>query len=215
MSLSAVINPSSALRANRRFYRENANEFCQNTGSLDVSHLYEPFLAQLPPGARLLDAGCGSGRDSAVFQQLGFEVVAIDASPEMVAAARSRGVRAQKMLLQDIEFDGEFDGIWACASLLHVPRVEMPAVLVRHARALRPGGLMYISIKEGEGERVGADGRFFSYFGLKEFTDLLRDARHLDVVRSWRTDDVMSNQTRSWLNFLVRRRNLPPAQGAK
>src|SRR6516225_8744251 len=90
---------------------------CANTLPVDMSDLYAPFLREIPPGGRILDAGCGSGRDSRAFTRLGYEVVSIDASRQMVlAASKLTGQAAILKRFDEIEFEAEFDGIWACAS---------------------------------------------------------------------------------------------------
>lgn len=198
-------NPSGALRINRTFYGQHADEFCHNTGNLEMADLQRPFLAELADGAHILDAGSGSGRDSATFQRMGYKVTAIDGSPEMVKATRSLGVNAKVLAFQDMMFEEKFDGIWSCASLLHVPHVEISNVIHRLIRALRFEGVIFIAIKEGEGEGLAPDGRFFSYFSRKQFSDLLSAEPEIKILKSWRTADKVSPSARAWLNFLARR----------
>lgn len=102
----------------------NFERFVRATVNLDVDVLYKPFLQLLPPKARILDAGCGAGRDLKAFAEAGYVVLVMDASPQMVATAAT--FRQQKVIqkrFQEIAWVEEFDGIWACASLLHVPKV--------------------------------------------------------------------------------------------
>jgi 2-polyprenyl-3-methyl-5-hydroxy-6-metoxy-1,4-benzoquinol methylase len=116
----------------------------------------------LPPNAHILDAGCGSGRDSKAFTSMGFRVTAIDASEEMVSlASQYSGLPVKLLRFQDLDFNEEFDAIWACASLLHVPRAEIDDVLTRLANAPKSGGIMYMSFKHGLRERT-KNGRFFN-----------------------------------------------------
>ena len=144
------------------YYNTHSEEFCQNTVDVDMSELYRPFLQEIPNGGRILDTGCGSGRDSLAFIRRGFKVVSIDASCEMVAAAsRLTGQPALPMRFDEIAFDSEFDGIWACASLLHVPRHDLPPTLERLTRALKTSGVFYLSFKYGSRERMEG-GRFFT-----------------------------------------------------
>jgi len=195
----------NALGINRAFYAAHAQEYCRKTAEPRRNESCGPFVAMLSHGAKILDAGCGSGRDSLALARRGFRVTAIDASPEMAREARSRGVDARVMAFQELEFVSEFDGIWACASLLHVPRAEMPGVLGGFHRALRPQGALYVSLKEGMGERVAEDGRFFSYFTLAEFGEMLEHA-NFRVVKAWQSfDREFSGAERSWVNFLATR----------
>src|SRR5262245_5024139 len=150
--------PSDPVAETLLYYERNAPTCISDTAGVDMSPLYEPFLALVPAGGRILDAGCGSGRDSLAFMARGYQVLAIDGAAAMVRAAAAASVPAGRLRLQEVDFDAKFDGVWACASLLHVPRVEILEVLGRLARALRPGGVMYLSFKRGDGE-VWRDGR--------------------------------------------------------
>src|ERR1700748_3251064 len=107
------------------YYERNADEFVSRTSRIEIPHLWGPFLALLPQGARILDIGCGSRRDSLYFAQQGFDVVAADPSPAM----RKRAAQLTGKPVLDVSFEtfdkrNEFDGIWACASLLHVKKVD-------------------------------------------------------------------------------------------
>lgn len=202
MMTTAIANP---LEINRAYYRTHADDFRERTESLPIDSVYEPFLKLLPRHARILDAGCGSGRDAVAFHSRGYRVTAIDASPEMVRVAKSHGIDAHVTTFQNMTFKTEFDGIWACASVLHVPHAEVPEVLRRFARALKPQGVLYVSLKEGHGERVAEDGRFFSYFTLDEFSQLLMSEGLFEVLKAWKNDSPdSSGAVRSWLNFLAR-----------
>lgn len=197
---------ATPLDLNRAYYEAHATDYCKRTSNLDLKALYEPFLSQLPPGGYILDAGCGSGRDGAAFVFRGYRVTAIDASPAMAQAACERGLDARLVIFQQMEFEACFDGIWACASLLHVPHAEMVDVLRRFARALKPNGILYVSLKEGKDERVGEDGRFFSYFTLDEFVTLLTQDKLFEILRAWKSNDPDSSGAISpWLNFLARK----------
>jgi SAM-dependent methyltransferase len=196
-----------ALDINRAYYAAHADEFCRRTADLALDELYGPFTTLLPAPAHVLDAGCGSGRDSLALMRRGYRVTAIDASPEMVRAAKSRGVDARLLTFQEMKFVSEFDGIWACASLLHVPHAEISEVLRRFHHALRSGGILYVSLKEGSGERVAEDGRFFSYFSLAGFKHVLEDVL-FRVVDSWQSiDKESSGAPRSWLSFIAKKKS--------
>src|SRR5579863_7193950 len=128
------------------FYDKNGQEFANRTLHLDMTRSYQRFLALVPENGHLLDAGCGPGRDTRAFLERGYKVTAIDASETMVTlATQLTRQQALKMRFQELAFCEVFDGIWACASLLHVPRHEMDAVFERFVMALKPGGVWYIS----------------------------------------------------------------------
>ncbi|MDB4634115.1 class I SAM-dependent methyltransferase [Rubripirellula sp.] len=188
-----------------QYYDKHSEEYIGSTVSIDMETLYYPFLNGLPEGGSILDAGCGSGRDTKNFLDAGYSVTSIDASSEMVAATtRLSGQAAKKMQLQKIEFQEEFDGIWACASLLHVPLVEMEDVIVRLACALRPDGLCYLSFKEGQGERFQGD-RLFVDFTELALRDWVNRQPSLASLRTWVTTDLRPGETQRWVNTLARK----------
>lgn len=194
--------PSDPTRA---FYDENAQAFFERT-SLDMEDLYRPFLSRLKPGARILDAGCGPGRDLAAFAARGYKAVGMDASLPMVKIARKHsGCTVHHMSFAEIEWHLEFDGVWACASLLHVPEVSMADVLHKLARALRPSGVMYASFKYGEGERQQGDRRFTDYTE-QGMNNLLEEVDGLNLVEAWRTADLRKDRAcEHWLNLILRK----------
>lgn len=138
--------PSDPVADTLAYYDSHAAEFCGRTRDVDMSGLYAPFLARVPAAGRILDAGCGSGRDSAAFLRRGYDVVSMDGSQAMVAATTAlTGRAALQLRFDEISFRDEFDGVWACASLLHVMRHELPSVFRRLATGLRAGGVLYVS----------------------------------------------------------------------
>ena len=137
---------------NIEYYNNNADSFFEGSVNADMSGVRNGFLKYVPDGGKILDAGCGSGRDSKAFLSEGYDVVAFDASKEMCKRASEYiGREVLNMRFEDISFDKEFDGIWACASLLHVPSDDLPDVLQRMKKALKSGGAIYASFKYGEG----------------------------------------------------------------
>lgn len=189
------------------YYEANAECFVAESASIDVADLYGPFLALVPAGGRILDAGCGSGRDALAFRQRGYDVTAFDASPALarLAAAHS-GLPVAVLRFQDMAFDGEFDGVWACSSLLHVPRAEMPDALARVARALRSGGVCFMSFKLGEGEEVRG-GRFFNDYTEALLVEEVCRVADLEPVRTWLAPDGRpGREHQTWVNLIARRR---------
>lgn len=188
-----------------RFYDEHADEYVRSTVGVDMVPLYKPFLKLIPIGGKILDAGCGSGRDSKVFLDRGYSVLSIDASQMMVAAATEfTGQQAVRVAIQDIDDDGEFDGIWACASLLHLPFAELPDTFRRLTRALRPSGVIYASFKVGNGEHWQGE-RLFSDMNEPRLDELLVDIAELKITESWRTEDLRPDRSGEWLNVLLNR----------
>jgi SAM-dependent methyltransferase len=200
--------PSDYVASNTAYYDTHADEVCKNTVGMDMSELYVPFLREIPPGAKILDAGSGSGRDSAFFIRKGYQVLSIDGSSEMVAAtSKLTGEPALLMRFDEVAFDADFDGIWACASLLHVARQDLARTLARIVRALKPGGVLYLSFKYGDSERIEG-GRFFTNMDEVSFGQLLATQPELESLRVWVIDDFRDDRRggRRWFNAIVRRR---------
>lgn len=164
------------------FYERNAEDYFRATVGIDMTVPRERFAKLLSPGARVLDAGCGSGRDARVFHEMGFQVTAFDASPRLVALARAHtGLPVEVRTFQEVAWREAFDGLWASASLLHVPRVELPSILSRLRDALTPGGLWHMSFKHGAGERE-VDGRRFTDLDERTAEALVAGVGGLEVV---------------------------------
>ena len=139
---------SAPTESTLNYYQTNSESFIENTINVDVNDLYRPFLENIPSTGKILDAGCGSGRDTKFFLEKGFNVVAFDNSPNMVRhAAEYTGQEVLLMSFEDIEFKDNFDGIWACASVLHVPENNIFTVLSKFADALKDDGILYTSFK--------------------------------------------------------------------
>ena len=189
------------------FYEKRADVFEAATSSADLSHLYDRFLSHLPVGARILDAGCGTGRDALAFANRGFKVAAFDASSEMVRRSQIRlGAlgRVHELRFEDVKWRSEFDGVWACASLLHVPDTRFVAVAERLIETLRPRGIWYASFKLGSGSRRDGE-RFF----VDHTESSLRSAfgkLPVVVLDLWETKDARPSRPQGqWLNIVVRR----------
>ena len=203
---SAKKSLSKRLHTNTlRYYERNADDYFKVTNDADVSSIYESFLRRVPKGGRLLDAGSGSGRDTAAFVRRGYLVEAFDFSPALCELSTEfTGIQTRVRCFQEVEEDEEFDGIWACASLLHVPEAELSEAISRLVRALKTKGVLFMSFKYGAGEREAEDGRFFVDMTEDRMLDVLQGVKNLTLVRLWRTlgEDKFEGQG-EWLNVLV------------
>jgi 2-polyprenyl-3-methyl-5-hydroxy-6-metoxy-1,4-benzoquinol methylase len=188
------------------YYDSHADEYCRLTVGLDMSRVYERFLSELMPGSHILDAGCGSGRDTRAFLQRGYFVTAFDRSPRIAQLASIHsGQQCSVLQFQEMRFRQEFDGVWACASLLHVPKCEMKDVLRRFVNALKPGGLMYVSFIEGEGERVSPDGRRYNSYTAESLANVLGRISVVRQMTCWKSGEILSSAERApWLNCLFK-----------
>ncbi len=186
------------------YYNQNAAEFAAATDQIDMTALYAAFLPLVKTGGLILDAGCGSGRDAAYFKHLGFNVSAFDASSALAKIASQRlkqPVAVQQFeQLNDLE---RYDGIWCCASLLHVAADNLVSVLGRLQQALKPGGVLYASFKYGEGERE-VNGRCFTDMNETTLSTLAAGISGLKLSKTWLTQDQRPERSQeSWLNVLL------------
>lgn len=195
------------------YYNQQAERYAAETLHVDVSALHQRFLAGMPAGAYILDAGCGSGRDSLAFLQQGYRVHAFDASEEMARIATTViGQAVQVQRLEALDAQPVYDGVWACASLLHVAAADLPAVLQRLCAALKPGGLLYLSMKHGNGERVDAAGRHFTDANAGRLRGWLAAVPDIADIDCWLSADRRADRSETWLNALVRRNTAPHAR---
>ena len=188
------------------YYEGSAVEYAERTLGADLASIYDQFLELVPRGARILDAGCGAGRDLKAFLSKGYKPFGIDASQALADMAHKYSrAPTQVRRIEDIEFDREFDGVWACASLLHLPKNMMPCALSKLNRALVDGGIIYISVQVGDEEGLGADGRFFARYQDWELAELLEKS-NFRVLSSWLSADTLSGRDElTWENVLARK----------
>ncbi len=185
------------------YYNTNAQKFFSNTYALDMSEHHERFLKYLPQGAMLLDAGCGSGRDAKKFSDLGYEVDAFDASEELVKLARkSTNLPVKKMLFSDMNLIEAYDGIWCCASLLHIPISELLNDMKKLSAALKKKGVWYVSFKYGTGQRE-KDGRVFSDLDEAGISDIVEQLPEIEIQETWISHDVRKARDEKWLNAIL------------
>ncbi|MBM1170349.1 class I SAM-dependent methyltransferase [Microvirga arabica] len=188
------------------FYNLNAGSFFALTVAADMSEAQNRFLCHVPKAGRILDAGCGSGRDAKAFVERGYEVEAFDASAEMVRmSSEHSGLPVRQMTFEQVDWDNHFDGIWASASLLHVPRSDLSRIIAKLRRALKPEGILYLSFKYGMDDRE-KDGRRFTDMNEEALQTELRRAGDLNLIEIWTSEDVRPGRTgERWLSALSRR----------
>lgn len=199
-----------------QYYNDHAASFFETTVGVDMGPLHARFLQKMPAGGRILDAGCGSGRDARAFKEQGFKVTAFDASPELARlASEHSGLHvhvAHFLSLPDAAQLGLpagtlFDGIWACASLLHVARHDQPEAWSRLWRMLKPGGVLYASYKHRNTgqpiERMDTLGRPFTDCDEALLTEWLKPLPHVSGIETWLTTDQRPGEAQTWLNALV------------
>ena len=189
-----------------QYYENNATAFVKDTIYADMTELYTLFQKYCKPGAKILDFGCGSGRDTKYFLEEGYLVEAIDGSAELCKmASQYTGVSVKQMFFHELDIVGVYDGIWACSSILHVPRKDLPDILARLRRALKVGGYLYASFKYGEfsGDRKG---RFFTDFTEGSFNAMISSVGGFQLIETAITVDVrVGREHERWLNLVIQR----------
>ena len=170
-----------------------------------MSKIYPQFTGHLRKNAYILDAGCGSGRDSLYFLKNGFQVDAFDASAKMVEHAKKlTGLEVLKQKFEETQVSNKYDGIWACASLLHVPSAKLPSVMNKLIKALKPDGVIYLSFKYGGCERF-SDGRHFTDMNETSFKKLITCIDRINFVSMWVSEDNRPDRTEKWFNAILKK----------
>jgi len=193
------------LNNNIEYYNIHANDFYNGTVNVDMSLWRDKFEKYVPDGGRILDAGCGSGRDSRAFKQHGYSILAIDASKEMCRMASELiGEEVWQMRFDEISFDEEFHGIWACASLLHVPMEDIPVVLNKLHKSLVSQGMLYVSFKYGNGNMTKGE-RVFTNFTEDTIVPVLESAGFEIIERGITSDARPGRSEEKWINVIARK----------
>ncbi|EXB47966.1 class I SAM-dependent methyltransferase [Acinetobacter sp. 1000160] len=189
------------------YYDINALEFFESTSKVDMESLYQPFLRYLPAHAFILDLGCGSGRDTLAFKNKGYQVTAIDYSKELVDKARClTGIDVRFESFYELSELNQYDGVWACASLLHCERKRLPEVLEKILKALKVNGICYISFKYGKEDRY-KDGRQFTDMNESQVQNLLKKFDNILLLQQWITIDKRPDHNEDWLNIVFQKQN--------
>lgn len=192
------------------YYQTHAQDFFNQTIAVDMQNLYQPFLDNLPKGKqRILDVGCGSGRDSVFFANQGFDVTAIDGSQNLIELAKQTtpNIDWQCLTFDEIknqDWQNQFTGIWACASLLHLPFNDLPMVINDLIRLLKPNGIFYVSFKYGDSER-GKDGRFFCDMNEQRWQIVFSQLENTVLIQRWKTKDRRVDREDIWFNCLFKK----------
>lgn len=188
------------------YYNQNAQKFVENTVNVDFHFTQEKFLSYLKSDAKILDFGCGAGRDTKFFMEKGYSVEAIDGSIELCKYAREyTGIHVKQMFFQDLDTVDRYDGIWACSSILHLPYNELLQVVKKMTEALKNNGVIYTSFKYGTFEGV-RNGRYFIDMTEETFLELLRKIGKLKIAEQWISPDVRPGRgNEKWLNLILQK----------
>lgn len=188
------------------YYNSKANSFVSDTINVSFTTLQDTFLEFISPHGTILDFGCGSGRDTKYFLSKGYSVDAIDGSEELCKiASEFTGIPVKHMLFAELDETEKYDGIWACASILHVEKDKLPDILEKMTNALKTNGVIYASFKYGEfeGEK---NCRYFTYLTEESFKEVVKNISHISIEKIWITGDVREGRgEEQWLNILLRK----------
>ena len=190
-----------------RTYDKYAEKYFQINNSIDeIKNLLEIFVENLN-GEKILDVGCGHGRDAKFFSDLGCEVKGIDLSEKLLEIARKNAPKAEFYLMdmRNLAFPSDyFDGIWACASFLHIPKKDSRKTLDEFYRVLKQNGLLYLSVKEGCSEgfvksaQYGNEERYFVFYNSKELRELVEGKFKV-------FNEIIEKKKDNWINIFARK----------
>ena len=184
------------------YYNKHAKEYINNTKDIDMKEYYDIFESYLKADSKILDVGFGSGRDSLYFDSKGYNVYSIDPIKEFCDNAKELGLtNVYQMSIEDIEYNNEFDGIWACASLLHLKSNQLVDVFNKCYKALKDNGVMYVSFKYGDFEGV-IDDRYFTYLNEDSLTNII-DQTNFIIDKLWISEDKLNRDVK-WLNVILK-----------
>lgn len=186
------------------YYNHNADKFVSDTLNCEFNQMQDKFLSYLSKNSNIIDLGCGSGRDSKYFIEQGHNVVAIDGSEELCKIAEN--LINKPVICKDfreIDYNNEFDGIWACASLLHLPKDDIANVINQCIKALKINGIFYCSFKYGDFEGYRNE-RYFTDLTEKPFENLISNLKNIKIKEMFVSNDVRKGrENEQWLNVFI------------
>ena len=192
------------------YYNKNSEEYFNSTLNVDMTNTYKPFLKLVPKDGKILDLGCGSGRDSMNFIKLGYEVTAVDGSKEL--AKKASVLLGKEVILstfEELELKEKFHGIWACASLLHIKREDLKTVLNNLYNNLEDNGVFYMSFKYGEKEYVDDKNRYFNCFTDESIISFINENTKYNILGLYITEDKLGRVNEvKWLNLICNKKSV-------
>lgn len=192
------------------YYNKNSEEYFNSTLNVDMTNTYKEFLKLVPEGGKILDLGCGSGRDSMNFMKLGYEVIAVDGAKKL--AKRASVLLGKEVILstfEELELKEKFHGIWACASLLHIKREDLKTVLNNLYNNLDDNGVFYMSFKYGEKEYVDDKNRYFNCFTDESIISFINENTKYNILGLYITEDKLGRVNEvKWLNLICNKKSV-------
>ena len=192
------------------YYNKNSEEYFNSTLNVDMTNTYKAFLKLLPKGGKILDLGCGSGRDSMNFMKLGYEVTSVDGAKKL--AKRASVLLGKEVIVstfEELELKEKFHGIWACASLLHIKREDLKIVLNNLYNNLDDKGVFYMSFKYGEKEYVDDKNRYFNCFTDESIISFINENTKYNILGLYITEDKLGRVNEvKWLNLICNKKSV-------
>lgn len=192
------------------YYNKNSEEYFNSTLNVDMTNTYKPFLKLVPKDGKILDLGCGSGRDSMNFMKLGYEVTFVDGAKEL--AKRASVLLGKEVIVstfEELELKEKFHGIWACASLLHIKREDLKTVLNNLYNNLDDNGVFYMSFKYGEKEYVDDKNRYFNCFTDESIISFINENTKYNILGLYITEDKLGRVNEvKWLNLICNKKSV-------
>lgn len=192
------------------YYNKNSEEYFNSTLNVDMTNTYKAFLKLVPKGGKILDLGCGSGRDSMNFMKLGYEVIAVDGAKKL--AKKASVLLGKEVILstfEELELKEKFHGIWACASLLHIKREDLKTVLNNLYNNLEDNGVFYMSFKYGEKEYVDDKNRYFNCFTDESIISFINENTKYNILGLYITEDKLGRVNEvKWLNLICNKKSV-------
>jgi len=198
----------SSVKKTIKFYDKYAKQYSDSTSLILLQYQLNQFISFLQ-GKKVLDVGCGAGRDTAYFMEEKLDVIGIDAAEGMIKEAKKRVKKGKFKVMNFLELkfkDKSFDGIWCCAALFHLRKKDAGKAIKEFHKVLKDNGAIYITVKEGEGEKVldskyiAKEPRFYSFYKQAELEALL-EKNGFEILTAYpeETDNTV------WLNVFARK----------
>ena len=192
------------------YYNKNSEEYFNSTLNVDMTNTYKEFLKLVPEGGKILDLGCGSGRDSMNFMKLGYEVIAVNGAKKL--AKRASVLLGKEVIVstfEELELKEKFHGIWACASLLHIKREDLKTVLNNLYNNLDDNGVFYMSFKYGEKEYVDDKNRYFNCFTDESIISFINENTKYNILGLYITEDKLGRVNEvKWVNLICNKKSV-------
>lgn len=186
------------------YYNQNAQEYALKVSGANMSADLNTLIEGLPKSSeiKLLEIGAGGGRDLKYMRDRGFNVLPLEPSTELAnLIEKEQGVKVVRQKVQEMSYENEFDGVYAIASLLHIPKNEILDVLKKINTSLKENGVFLLTLKEGVGESLDNQNRFFSYYAVDEIKEILEEAGFNNISFN-KNNDMLNRADTQWITTM-------------